>query len=771
MATEKDVLELTVKSTLSEMAGQALTVYDKSSGAPSGMDGQILVDLDSDKIDKTSIANNLTTTTEGYVLDARQGKVLSDGKLDKTSVVNNLTTTTAGFALDARQGKVLNDGKINKDGSNSAITQLTFIGQNDAGQSVNLVVQYNTTDGTFDFPLPSGITGQLFQELFFHAKTTEALSAGDTIQYAGAQGRHPLIKKAVGSELMANPYLFIGIAATSAAANSYCKVTWFGNVDNLDTDGYTTSTVIYADVTNITAGKFTNIIPTAPNPKIHIGAVTLAKTGGVNNGTIFVRPMFHNKMMNGDDVLSATPTTGQVLKFTANNRFELYNLDGAMALKADLDAYGKILVSQIPSMESILAYGIEKDVTAASTAFTRVGNSDLHRSLPIQNAMRRCLLRDDGTVNYYLSLTDSTKKTDGTSAIFDGTDGQVMVEIPEFYIKFTTSGNIIRIMLSTVQVDGLYHKIPKMYISAYEAALDRTNSKLSSVVNTTTQYRGGDNRSAWDAQSNTLLGRPATSISLTSFRLYARNRGSSRWNCYTYMAHKTLYWLYMTEYANFNCQLGFNAALTIDGYRQGGLGTGVADLDYTKWNTFNGVNPFIPCGHTNILGNTTGVVAYVMPPEYDVVIKTTYVPSYRGIENPFGHIFKWTDGCKCRTQSDTSGGRSEFYDCSDPSNYQDIDYANYNLKGLLSRAEGYGKMPLFGEFGDVIPVSVGGGSTTYMSDYFYTSIPASGEALGGVLFGGDADLSSLAGLSCTYTHFAPSNSSAYIGSRLCFITA
>lgn len=69
-------------------------------------------EIEGDKLDKENIANNLTTTQEGYALDARQGKVL-DGKvaekLDKTDVVNGLTETTAGKALDARQGKVLDE--------------------------------------------------------------------------------------------------------------------------------------------------------------------------------------------------------------------------------------------------------------------------------------------------------------------------------------------------------------------------------------------------------------------------------------------------------------------------------------------------------------------------------------------------------------------------------------------------------------------------------------------------------------------------------------
>ena len=60
-----------------------------------------------------AVANNLTTTVEGYALDARQGYALDQKKLDVAKVANNLVTTEEGWALDARQGKYLADTKVN----------------------------------------------------------------------------------------------------------------------------------------------------------------------------------------------------------------------------------------------------------------------------------------------------------------------------------------------------------------------------------------------------------------------------------------------------------------------------------------------------------------------------------------------------------------------------------------------------------------------------------------------------------------------------------
>ena len=461
-------------------------------------------------------------------------------------------------------------------------------------------------------------------------------------------------------------------------------------------------------------------------------------------------------------------------------------------------------------------YGVSYDKTNASpTAFTSIGNTDLRNLLPIQNRMRACLLLDNGTVNYYLNKSDWTKKEDGTASKLDGTDGQVMVEIPTFYIKFETNGNVNSTKISEYALDG-FTPVYKYYLGAFEASVQRSTSKLCSVVNTAADYRGGNNNAAWDAASNTLLGRPATATSRIDFRNYARNRGSVNWNMITYEAYKSLFWLYTIEYANLNSQAAINPALDGNGFRQGGLGDGVTNIDNTKWNNWNGNNPFVACGYSNSIASGTGSVSLTMPFSYDggaaykgdwnvgtayalndfvssgtslykciqantgqAVTNTSYyaaqtrtvtnVNRYRGIENPFGHIWKWTDGINIRIQADNAGALSQMYTCSDPAKFSNTDYAGYTLRGNIARIAGYVKEILFGPNGDMLPAVVGGSSTTYLCDYFYTSLPAGGESLRGVLFGGYAVYGSNAGLGFANASYAPSNASAYIGSRLCFL--
>lgn len=436
-------------------------------------------------------------------------------------------------------------------------------------------------------------------------------------------------------------------------------------------------------------------------------------------------------------------------------------------LDEDGESKKAALASLLPYLEDDCSYGVEFDVTISSPTCTRIGNTDLHKSLPVHSRMKGCLLDDDGNVVEYLNPND------WTGNVLDGSRGQVMVEIPAHYRKFETDGNKRRVRISELPLAG-YHVVPKTYVSAYEATVERSTSKLASVKNTSVDYRGGGNNSEWDGTYRSMCGMPATSISRTNFRKYALNRkaGSTEWNCMTYDVQKTLYWLFVVEYATLNSQAAYNPVLTSEGFRQGGLGSGVTNLNSTLWSTFNGYNPFIPCGTTDSLGNNTGEVIFTMPTEYDSSNTVeVQVPRYRGVENPFGHIWQWTDGINVRispTEANGGDGLSKVFVCSDPSKFTDSGYTGYSHVGNEARSEGYVKEVIFGNGGEIMPSVIGGGSTTYHCDYHYTNIPTS-ETLRGVLFGGPAYNGAHAGFAYATSSYAPSSTRAYIGSRLCFL--
>lgn len=412
-------------------------------------------------------------------------------------------------------------------------------------------------------------------------------------------------------------------------------------------------------------------------------------------------------------------------------------------------------------------YGIEWDTTVSNPKPTRIGKMELHKELPLQSMMRNCILKDDGSVAYYLHANDSTKQDNGAAADLTGATGQMETELPDMYVRFETDGNKCRHLQSTEPLPG-FHLWRKGYIGSVEATVKRSTSTLASVCNTDADYRGGNNDATRDGTYLTMLGMPATNISLTNFRAYARKRGSTEWNCNLYRLHKMMWWLFAVEYANFNSQADFNAALDENGYHQGGLGAGITTWDSTSWSNYNGYYPLVPCGVTNSLGNHTGTVDYNVIGSDGSTVKTFAVPRYRGVENPFGHIWKWTDGCKCIIQSEASGGLSKFYVCDNPANFTSSGTTNYDYRGNLPRSEGYVKALILGEDGEIMPLAVGGGSTTYFCDYFYTSIPTSGESERGVLFGGVAAGGAYAGFVSANTNYAATSAYAAFGSRLCF---
>ena len=99
-------------------------------------------------------------------------------------------------------------------------------------------------------------------------------------------------------------------------------------------------------------------------------------------------------------------------------------------------------------------YGIEWDITVSNPVPNRIGKAELHASLPVQSKMRRCILKDDGAVNYYLHANDSSKRDNGAAADLTGAHGQFMVELPDAYVRFEMDGNKRRALMSDRPLPG-----------------------------------------------------------------------------------------------------------------------------------------------------------------------------------------------------------------------------------------------------------------------------------------------------------------------------
>lgn len=138
---------------------------------------------------------------------------------------------------------------------------------------------------------------------------------------------------------------------------------------------------------------------------------------------------------------------------------------------------------------------------------------------------------------------------------------------------------------------------------------------------------------------------------------------------------------------------------------------------------------------------------------------------YRGIENPFGHIWKYTDGANIQvTTGDT--GLSILWTTDDPSNFSDTSYTGYDKKGNICRTNSYAKKMLLGEDGDIVATEVGGSSSTYWCDYYATNTSANRMQV--IQVGGNADSETSAGLVYVSAGDPPSGAYRRVGSRLCF---
>lgn len=407
----------------------------------------------------------------------------------------------------------------------------------------------------------------------------------------------------------------------------------------------------------------------------------------------------------------------------------------------------------IPDIEERYAYGVEWDMASSSPDGKRVGNMQLHRELPVQSGMIRCIIDNNGGIVRY-----------NDEAVDDILTQSAMVEIPEHWFKLYTNGTKFKAMFSAIPLPG-YNHIDKFYISTMEARIYRNNSTLFSskgVNSTDSSVRGGDNTADWDGTYRSLLGRPVTNLTRDQFRQAARKRGSG-WEMYTYNAHKTLFWLFAVEYATLDSQKPFNAQKDANGFAQGGLGPGPTQM--TDWTNFNNANPLIPCGYTNEFGNGSGEKAYVVKNASGGTHATLMANRYRGIENPFGHIWKYTDGANIQVTTGDAG-LSILWTTDDPSNFSDTSYTGYDKKGNICRTDGYAKKMLLGEDGDIVATEVGGSSSTYWCDYYYTYTSANRIQV--LLIGGSADIGQNSGLAYINTHDASSAAAKYFGSRLCF---
>ena len=174
------------------------------------------------------------------------------------------------------------------------------------------LIQWNAVDWTIDVWLLNGSILQVGQETMFYGKASGNILNGDNVQFAWVQWDHILMKRAVVSEIEANPHFFIGVATNNIANGSMWYATWFGKVNgvytkspaNNDTQDWLAWDILYM---NMTTGYLTKTKPTVPKRNIIVCVVIKAQTGASESGVLMVRPSIGIKLEDLDDVNGTTP--------------------------------------------------------------------------------------------------------------------------------------------------------------------------------------------------------------------------------------------------------------------------------------------------------------------------------------------------------------------------------------------------------------------------------------------------------------------------------
>ena len=478
-------------------------------------------------------------------------------------------------------------------------------------------------------------------------------------------------------------------------------------------------------------------------------------------------------------ILPETGKQGQYLvkKADSGNELEYKDLPVATADKAGIVKVGSGInvaddgtISVDLNFLDQVSYGIEWDTTVADSACTRIGNMTMHRTLPIQSAFRGCVAKGKD-IQYYLDPNDWSKKADGSASVLDGTDGDIRVDTGnKWYYKGFKDRTKRQFRMSLTKVDDTWVEVPRLLVSAWGITLDRTTAdtpKACVVMNTTANFRGGNNSDTLDTYLTTLpcrsnLGKPATNVSRPDMRTYIANAANDQ-EILCYDFYKALVWCYYVEYANFNCQLPFNAELTSEGYHQGGLGNGLTTFNQGEaWDKFNSYNPITPCGYLNDIGNFSGTKELSIP---TIVIDDTLTINavkltpckYRGFENLFGDYWKNLEGIVL--QKPDADSANVVYATSDNTKFDD-EISNKEIRGVEAKENGYVKTFVFGDKAEIIPATIGGNTSTYKADYHYTNNDIGKKT---ALFGGDAYGGATAGFSYLSSHYGVGDTDSYRG--------
>ena len=406
------------------------------------------------------------------------------------------------------------------------------------------------------------------------------------------------------------------------------------------------------------------------------------------------------------------------------------------------------------NLEEFDWYGVSWSETSSNPDCIRIGNMDMHRSLPIQSMMKPFAFQTQPLYkDQFVPMKENFSEV-MYGHVNNGEAGQVastvnvMIKIPEFWYvdDYTPGTKTHNLKICPHAKPGWYHH-KEAYVSAYEAFNFDNKGRLVSMRSVV----------------------PTVNFNRTNGRTWARANGfdgEAKWNLYTYEEHRAICHLFLVEYATRNSQKAVNTKLTPEGFRQGGLGSGCT----TGAATINGAQTwsFIPTGSSDSLGSGSGEVTVTIQQTdssgHNTSTITRKCNRYRGIENPFGHIWKHTDDIISKYEAPYrtwyKSVKPDQFATNKNNSYKplcSVDNVNVGYKTEIKATPAC----------DFFSMSVSGGSeTTYWCDYNWDSTDASEHCL---LIGGHSGDGGQAGLFYLHSYHGVGTSGTALGSRLTYL--
>lgn len=338
-------------------------------------------------------------------------------------------------------------------------------------------------------------------------------------------------------------------------------------------------------------------------------------------------------------------------------------------------------------------------------------------------------------LKYKLNKTDWSKKMDGSPSNLTGTDGDVMVKIPAFFMRVTRQPN----------------GKPKFEIDDTIPDIWGSNGKAGFFVHPAFKMANGQVRPyfLWGAYEGYIQDTklrsvsgvlPTTSKTKAAFQDAARQGRSIDYGIQAVYEYWAVMLLMYVEFGTLNLQEA--------------IGRGI--VDYSTWQ--EGTTPEVQAkritGFSNSLGDRSGYL------ENGELKNGKCSVRWRGIENPWGNIWKFLSGIMVTDKG--------WHYTNDHSKMDTISSMSLFAKDLSSKVNpGYLTDMEFpnGLEWTFIPKSTGGSDSTYYCDYFYTHDTGEENI---VLAGGRWNDASSAGVACWSCDFVASDSGSVLGARLSY---